>query len=112
MLRSLVGSEMCIRYMVQNNAVGYLQYDVPGVYYLDSRYLNFTAKGTKTPAGAVEGEIINAKKNENVYSSPRENKEVDVLCVLNTAPESEKSIWQESGRAVELHRCRWQASYE
>ena len=53
---------------VQNNGVGYLQYEVPGVYYLDSRYLNFTRKGTKTPAGAVQGEITNVKGNENVYA--------------------------------------------
>ncbi|MDE6626480.1 MAG: hypothetical protein K2K56_08940 [Lachnospiraceae bacterium] len=52
---------------VQNNRVGYLQYKVPGVYYLDSRYLNFTQKGIKTPDGAVLGEITNVTSGSEVY---------------------------------------------
>ncbi|MCI8306826.1 MAG: hypothetical protein HFH14_02130 [Lachnospiraceae bacterium] len=53
---------------VQNNTVHYLDYKVPGVYYVDSRYLNFTRKGTAAPGDSVPGEIINANKNESVYA--------------------------------------------
>ncbi|MDE5862951.1 MAG: hypothetical protein K2H34_01220, partial [Lachnospiraceae bacterium] len=52
---------------VQNNGTGYLKYEVPGVYYLDSRYLNFTQKGIKTPDGAVPGEITNVTSGSEVY---------------------------------------------
>lgn len=48
------------------------------------------------------GEAWLWKKNENLYSSPRENKEVVVLCVLNTAPESEKTIWQSTGNSARI----------
>lgn len=53
---------------VGNNEVGYMRYKVPGVYYLDSRFLNFTKKGAKLPAGTVMGEITNVKKNKAVYA--------------------------------------------
>ncbi len=72
---------------VQNNAVGYLKYDVPGIYYLDSRYLNFTAKGTKTPTGAVTGEIINAKENENVYAYQSKDTDSQRVGILPWVPE-------------------------
>lgn len=55
---------------VQNNMVGYLQYTVPGVFYLDSRYLNVTRTGTKTPAGAMVGKIVNIAPNGSVYVYP------------------------------------------
>lgn len=53
---------------VQNNAVYYLSYKVPGMYYIDSRYLNFTKKGAKRPSGAVAGEIMNVESSASVYA--------------------------------------------
>lgn len=52
---------------VQNNNVGYLSYQVPGVYYVDSRYLNVTPSGTQLPAGTALGEVTNVAGNEDVY---------------------------------------------
>lgn len=52
---------------VQNNTVHYLDYKVPGVYYVDSRYLNFTKRGTTVPEDSVPGEIINVTNKESIY---------------------------------------------
>lgn len=51
---------------VQNNTVLYLAYKVPGVYYIDSRYLNVTPKGTQLE-GTSLGEVINVKQGDSVY---------------------------------------------
>ena len=67
---------------VQNNTVYYMHYKVPGVYYLDSRFLNFTRRGTKVPADAVPGVIINVNKNGSVYvykSKSTSSEQVGVL---------------------------------
>lgn len=52
---------------VQNNTVYYLAYKIPGVFYIDSRYLNFTKKGTKMSEDAVPGEITNVSSGGTVY---------------------------------------------
>lgn len=41
---------------VQNNTTLYMKYKIPGVFYIDSRYLNFAKKGEKVPSGASVGE--------------------------------------------------------
>ncbi len=53
---------------VQNNEVHYMSYKVPGLYYVDSRYLNFTQSDTNIPESTVLGEIINVQENEAVYA--------------------------------------------
>lgn len=74
---------------VQNNTVQYLKYKVPGVYYLDSRFLNFKRKGTKTPEGAVPGEIINVKKSEPVYAYRSRDTKSERIGVLSLGVEIE-----------------------
>lgn len=53
---------------VQNNAVHYLDYKVPGMYYIDSRYLDFTKKGGKVPTGSVPAKITNVKSGTSAYA--------------------------------------------
>lgn len=74
---------------VQNNAVHYLDYTVPGVYYLDSRYLNFTKKGTKAPKGTVPGEITNVKKKDSVYAYSSKDINSERIGILSKGVEIE-----------------------
>lgn len=74
---------------VQNNAVGYMQYQVPGVYYLDSRYLNFTKEGTKTPKGAELGVIANTAKNSSVYVYRSKDTNSECIGILSLDAEIE-----------------------
>lgn len=69
---------------VQNNNVGYLKYQVPGVYYLDSRYLNVTWKGKKTPAGGVTGVITGS-----VYAYKSKDTGSERVGILSTNAEIE-----------------------
>lgn len=50
---------------VQNNATLYMKYKVPGMYYIDSRYLNFAQNGESRPEGMTLGEI---KSGSTVYA--------------------------------------------
>lgn len=72
---------------VQNNAVYYLKYSTPGVYYIDSRYLNFTEKGKKPPAGDDPGEITNIKSGGSVYAYQSKDTNSDRLAVLTKGTE-------------------------
>lgn len=68
---------------VGNNTVGYMKYKVPGVYYVDSRYVNVKWKGLRSPADTVPGEITNVKENESVYvyrSKNTDSERVGILC--------------------------------
>lgn len=74
---------------VANNAVYYMQYKVPGVYYLDSRYLNVTPAGTKMPEDAVPGKIINVKNGDPVYVHQSKDINSDKIGILTLGTE----IW-------------------
>ena len=52
----------------QNNAVYYLHYKVPGMYYIDSRYLDFAKKGEKIPEGSVPAKIVNVTSKTSAYA--------------------------------------------
>lgn len=74
---------------IANNTVYYMQYKVPGVYYLDSRYLNVTPAGTKLSDDAVPGEIINVKSGDSVYVYQSKDTNSEKIGILTLGTE----IW-------------------
>lgn len=52
---------------VQNNATLYMKYKVPGMYYIDSRYLNFAQNGESRPEGMTLGEIKSGNVKKSSY---------------------------------------------
>lgn len=84
---------------VQNNAVHYLDYEVPGVYYVDSRYLNFSQTGTTLPAGTSLGEVTNVDEKEEVYayqSKDTGSKQIGVLSLgaqIEMLPSESDAEW-------------------
>ncbi len=65
---------------VQNNAVYYMAYTVPGLYYIDSRYMNFTKKGSKEQAGEVPGEI---SKSGTIYAYAAKDTKSEHIGILS-----------------------------
>ncbi len=74
---------------VQNNEVYYLAYQIPGTYYIDSRYLNVTKKGEKTPEGTALGEITNVTSKEEVYAYKSKNIGSEHIGILTKGTEIE-----------------------
>lgn len=74
---------------VQNNAVLYLTYTVPGVYYIDSRYLNFTEKGKTLPKGNTLGEITNVASGKYIYAYESKDTNSNKLAYLENGAELE-----------------------
>lgn len=52
---------------VQDNNVDYPDYDVSGIYYIDSCYLDFTKKGQKVPEDTISGSVIKVKPGGSAY---------------------------------------------
>lgn len=83
---------------VQNNAVHYLDYKVPGVYYIDSRFLNVTPRGTRLE-GTSLGEVTNVKKGGTVYvyrSKDTCSEQIGILSLgarLETFPAESDAEW-------------------
>lgn len=67
----------------QNNAVNYLAYKVPGMYYIDSRYLDFTKKGVTVPEGSKPARIANAKSKTPVYAYASKDAGSEKLGILS-----------------------------
>lgn len=59
---------------VQNNAVYYLAYKTRGMYYIDSRYLDFTKKGASTAKDSIPVKFVN---NKSTYINAYESKDTD-----------------------------------
>lgn len=72
---------------LQNNTVYYMAYNAPGLYYVDSRFLNFTKKGTKEQENEVPGEITNVKSNGTVYIYKSKDTESEKLGVVTKGVE-------------------------
>lgn len=72
---------------LQNNAVYYMAYNAPGLYYVDSQFLNFTKKGTKEQENEVPGEITNVKSNGTVYVYKSRDTESEKIGIVTKGTE-------------------------
>ena len=74
---------------VQNNTVLYLTYKVPGVYYINSKCLNFTERDKALPEGNALGEITNVSSGKYIYAYESKDTDSNQLCYLENGVQLE-----------------------
>lgn len=100
---------------VQNNATLYLKYKVPGVYYINSKCLNFTEKGKALPEGNTLGEIINVPSRKYICAYESKDTNSDQLAYLENGVQLEMYPLESDGDWTTVYfsgqKCYVQTKY-